>query len=68
MRCALREVGLGAQVQQTKPFLICKHVLARVEFAQRYENWTIDDWKCIPFDDETKINGLHSYGRSWYWI
>jgi hypothetical protein len=42
-RCALREVGLGAQVQQRKPFLSRKHVLACLRFAQRYENWTIDD-------------------------
>ena len=43
---ALREVGLGAQVQQRKPFLSHKHVLARLRFAQRFENWILDDWKC----------------------
>jgi hypothetical protein len=43
VRRALREVGLGAQVQQRKPFLSCKHVLACLRLAQKYENWTIDD-------------------------
>jgi hypothetical protein len=43
VRCALREVGLGAQVQQRKPLLSCKHVLACLRFAQRYENWIIND-------------------------
>ena len=27
VRCVLEEVGLGAQVQQRKPFQSCKHVL-----------------------------------------
>jgi hypothetical protein len=68
MRRALREVGLDAQVQQRKPFLSRKHVLALLRFAQRYENWTVDDWKHIIFSDETKINMFNSYGRSWCWI
>ena len=68
VRCALRKAGLGAQVQQSKPFLSRIHVLARVRFAQRYENWTIDDWKHMIFSDETKTNGFHSDGRSWCWI
>jgi hypothetical protein len=36
MRRVLREVELGAQVQQRKSFMNRKHVLARPRFAQRY--------------------------------
>ena len=43
VRRTLREVGLGAQVQQRKPIPTRKYVLTRLRFAQRYENWTIDD-------------------------
>ena len=58
VRCALREIGLGAQVQQRKLSTSCKHVLTRLRFAHTYENWTIDDWKRVIFSDETKINKL----------
>ena len=68
VRHALREVELGAQVQQRKSFMSCKHVLARLRSAQRYENWTIDDWKRVIFNDEIKINKLNSDVRSWCWI
>ena len=69
MRHVLREVGLGAQVQQKKLFMSCKHVLACLSFAQRYENWIIDDWKRVIFSDETKINRYYTLNcRSWYWI
>ena len=68
VRRVLIEARLGAQVQQMKPFLSCKHVLACVSFSQRYENWTIDDWKHMIFNDETKINRCHLDGRSRCWI
>ena len=44
-----------------------KLVLARLRFAQRYENWTIDDQKHVIFSGETKFR-FDSYGRSWRWI
>jgi len=69
MKCTLREVGLGAHVQQKKnPSLSPKNVLACLRFTQRYENWTINDWKCMIFSDETKINRFNSNGRSQCWI
>ena len=65
VRCALREAGLGAQVQQMKSLMSRKHVLAHLRLAQRYENWTIDDWKRVICSDKTKINKFNSDGRSW---
>ena len=62
------EVRLGAQVQQRKSFLSHEHVLARLKFAQRYENWTVDDWKRVIFSVETNINRFKKDGRSWCWI
>ena len=64
----MREVGLGAQVQQRKLFLCWKYVLARLRVFQRYENWIIDNWARVIFNDETKINKSNSDGRSWCWI
>lgn len=68
VRRALREEGLAARVQWKKPLLKRKHVLARLRFAQKYENWTIEDWKHVIFSDETKVNRFNSDGRSWCWI
>jgi hypothetical protein len=45
-----------------------EHVLTRLRFAQKYENWTIDYGKCMIFSDKTKINRFNSNGRSWCWI
>ena len=56
VRCAFKNARLGAQVQQWKSFLSRKHVLAHLRFAQRYENWTIDDWNCVIISDEKKID------------
>ena len=65
VRRALREIALGARVQQRKPFLSHEHVLTRLRFAQRYEIWTIDDWKRVIFNGKIKINMFNLDGRSW---
>ena len=59
------DVWIGALVQQRKSFMSYKHILARMRFAQRFENWTVDDWKRVTFSDEAKLNRFNSYGRSW---
>ena len=38
-----------------------------MEFAQKYEHWTEEDWAHVLFTDETKINHLGSDGRQWVW-
>lgn len=52
LRCGLREAGLGACVQQKKPLLAKRHVLARLSFAHKYKNWTVDDWRWVIFSDD----------------
>ena len=64
VRRTLREARLGAQVHQRKPFMSCEHVLTCSRFAQRYENWIIDDWKHVVFCDETKIKRVDLDYRS----
>src|SRR5271154_6487549 len=40
---------------------------ARLDFANRYRDWTQEDWKHVVFSDETKINRLGSDGCKWVW-
>ena len=68
LRRALREVGLGACVQQKKLLLAKKRVLARLSFAHKYKNWTVDDWRHVIFNDDTKINLINSNGKSRCWL
>ena len=58
---------MKALVKQKKPKLINRHVKARYEFAVKYKNWTLDDWKRVIFSDKTIINRFGSDGRSWVW-
>jgi hypothetical protein len=64
----LRKAGLGVCVQQKKPLLVKRHVLARLSFAHKYKNWIVDDWRRVILNDETKINLINSDGRSWCWL
>ena len=50
-----------------KPYLSEKHKKARLEFAKRHKDWTIEDWKKVIWSDETKINIFGSDGRQYRW-
>jgi len=67
IRRALKDVGLKAVTKKKKPLLLERHKKARLEFAKRYRNWTVDDWKRVIWSDESKINRLGSDGRKWVW-
>jgi transposase len=64
---ALNQAGLASGEKKTKPLLSRKNIKARLEFARAHKYWTVEDWKCIIWSDETKINRFQSDGRSWYW-
>jgi transposase len=63
----LKQVGMKAVVKKKRPLLTAKHRKARLEFAEAHKDWTREDWKCVIWSDETKINRLGSDGRKWAW-
>ena len=67
LRRSLRRSGLRAHVCPKKPLLSRKHRQARLAFARRYRNWTVDDWKKVIWSDESKFNLFGSDGRSYCW-
>jgi transposase len=44
IRRTLKKNGLHAAPKVKKPLLSKHHCQARMEFASRYKDWTIDDW------------------------
>jgi transposase len=64
---ALKKTGWKAVVKQKRPALTKKHMKARLEFAQRHLEWTVEDWKKVWWSDETKINRFGSDGREYVW-
>ena len=56
IRNALKQQGLKSYVKPKKPLLSSKHIRQRLEFATKYQHWTVDDWKRVVWSDETKIN------------
>ncbi|KAJ2922344.1 hypothetical protein H1R20_g14755, partial [Candolleomyces eurysporus] len=61
----LKESGMTAVVKKKRPKLQARHKRARLEFAERHAEWTIEDWKKVIWSDETKINHLGSDGRKY---
>lgn len=67
VRRALKQAGLKAAEKKKKPRLLPTHKRRRLEFARKYQHWTVEDWKRVVWSDETKINRLGSDGRKWCW-
>lgn len=67
VRNVLQENGLEAKHKVKKPAISLKNQKKRFEFAKKHQNWTIDDWSCVIWSDETKINRFASDGRLWCW-
>lgn len=67
VRNVLKEIGFKAVTKKKKRRLLARHKKQRMEFATKYKDWTVDDWKRMIWSDETKINRLGSDGRQWVW-
>src|SRR5579859_6472101 len=58
----LKEVDLVSWYKYYKPYLSKEHKQARLEWAHKYENWTIEDWKKVVFSDECLMHvGVDSH-------
>lgn len=47
VRNSLRLSGFKAAAKQKKPKLSSKHKKARLEFAEHYRNYTLEEWKRV---------------------
>ena len=54
-------------MKKKKPFLNAMHRKKCLNFALKYKEWTVEDWKGVIWSDETTINRIASYGRQWVW-
>ena len=67
IRNTLHKATVQPRKKQKKPKLIPGHRKAHLAFAQKYLEWTIDDWKRVVWSDETKINRYGSDGQHYVW-
>ncbi len=59
----------GLQQQKTTPVPLRsdKNSTRRIQFTQTHQNWTIEDWKNVPWSDESRLLMRHSDGRVRIW-
>jgi len=67
VRRALKRSGLRSAAKVKKPLLKARHIRDRLDFARKYQHWTVADWMRVVWSDETKINRFGSDGRKWCW-
>ena len=65
VRNIFKRAGLKAVRKKKQPYLKLGHHRARMDFAEKYQYWTVEDWKRVIWSDETKINRFSSDGKKW---
>ena len=63
----MRDSGYKAYTSKKKPRLTKKHKSQRLQFAEKYSEWTTEDWKSVFFSDEVKVNRIGSDGQEYSW-
>eukprot|EP00299_Pterocystis_sp_00344_P010839 c4950_g1_i1.p1 GENE.c4950_g1_i1~~c4950_g1_i1.p1 ORF type:complete len:202 (+),score=13.52 c4950_g1_i1:34-639(+) len=66
IRNALKRQGLRAVTKQKRPSLSLKHRKARLQFAQKYQNWTEEDWKRVVFSVRANRQGGDGNTEVWW--
>ena len=67
VHCQLKSKDMRPVVKRKGPLLKSHHRRARIKFAERHLEWTIEDWKKVIWSDETKINCLGSDDSKYVW-
>jgi len=49
------QAGLGSYIAAEKPGLSAENIRLRLEWAQKYKDWTIEDWKKVIWSDESSV-------------
>ena len=67
VRNSLKKANFRAVVKAKKPLLTKAHRERRLFIAEKYRNYTVEDWKRVIWSDETKINRFGSDGHQFVW-
>ncbi len=59
----LKQMGYSSRRPHQVPLLSAKKRKWRLQFAQAYQNWTIEYWKNVAWSDESRFLLRHSDGR-----
>lgn len=55
--------GFKSYKPAKKPILSAKNIRDRLEFCNKYKDWTEEDWSKVMFSDETTITQLYAFTR-----
>ena len=67
VRNSQKKNDFKAVIKAKKPLLTAAHRKHRLYIAEKYRNYTVEDWKRVIWLDETKINRFGFDGHQYVW-
>jgi hypothetical protein len=66
-RREFKRSSLHGHKKTKKPLLQIRHRKARLTFAEKYVDWTVEDWRRVLWSDETKMCLFGPDEGDWMW-
>jgi transposase len=67
LRRELHRQGIHCRVARKKPFLTARHIAKRLEFARKYKDWTVEQWRKVLWTDEASFERGKSSRQAHAW-
>ena len=63
----VHEMGFHGRAAPHKPKITVRNAKCRLEWCQARCHWTLEQWKCVLWSDESLFTIWQSDGRIWVW-
>ncbi|GFX34504.1 transposable element Tc1 transposase [Trichonephila clavipes] len=67
VRQELRNLGFYGRVAAHKPNITPQNANQRLQWCKAHHHWTVDIWKTVLWNDESRFTVWQSDGRVWVW-
>ena len=67
VRWELQEMGFHGQAVGHKPKITMRNAKSRLERCKARCHWTLEQWKCVLWSDESRFTIWQSDGQIWVW-
>ena len=61
----LYKYGYASRIAEKKQFISVKNRKARLRFARKHKNWTVNDWKEVLWSDESMFTLHPNYQKDY---
>jgi hypothetical protein len=60
-------MGFHGRASALKPKITMRNAKLRLEWCKAHRHWTLEQWKCVIWSDESRFTVWQSNEQNWDW-